>query len=500
MAVTTRWTPFTTTPIIGSTTYPEDIDTRNTEMASRMEEIDDMGQEMNGVADEVEANGNTVASNLVQSNSDKADAEAAAAEAVAAAEAIESYVIPEDATYTYSDIDTKDELQNAGTMTASGYVGGRIVKADMFTEGSTPNEITVTPKSVRFEGDKIYPITDTEGSTDELLDDAEDGITTQSDHSVGDIIVTGNQRVINGGFDSGAGWTPQTAWVISSGVATVTSSASTQIVYRDMPELIADDDYVVSFEITAVSAQGFTAYLGGSVSQIFNTVGTHTAVVTMGSANTLCGIGASATGTTGSVDNFSIRAKDTIYQNIADSTAGDDLTLTEKFQVLTRVTRQDLILITKTGYTTVKGIHTFPNGTSHDTIASAYSMSKIGNGLYSYNGDEVNIAGLSAPRLSGGGYEPFYNSKGCRQFSDNEDWNDTTDTIVSVYDCFDNRSSSTTSGRPDSKIETLIYYKGEGGIVFKPTYSQQANEHENNISCNWMVYSRNRHIKYSQYW
>jgi len=40
------------------------------------------------------------------------------------------------------------------------------------------------------------------------------------------------------------------------------------------------------------------------------------------------------------------------------------------------------------------------------------------------------------------------------------------------------RSTSTTTGRADSKIETLIYYEGISGIIFKGTYTQQANEHD----------------------
>jgi len=494
MAVITRWTPFTTTPIIGSTTYPEDIDTRNTEMASRMEEIDDMGQEMNGVADEVEANGNTVASNLVQSNSDKADAEAASAAAVAAAEAIEAYVIPEDATYAYSDIDAKDELQNAGTMTASGYVGGRIVKADMFTEGSTPNEITVTPKSVRFEGDKIYPITDTEivfdkapfasGSTDELLDDATNGVTTQSDHSVGDMIVTGNELVENGTFD-----TDTSSWDEDDSTLSVVSNKlriTTIATYgnaRQVIDTVAGEDYILSSDISAgTGTGGMFAKTGDGVSNIkyvddvdgfqsftFTAVGSTTMV--------LFRVSDDIAGHYCDYDNISVTLKDKIYQCIEASTADDLLTDTTKFQVLTRVTRFDIVVITKTGYETYKGLDFFSDGTSNDEIASARNWSKIGNGIYHDGTKEVIIAGL-VPRLNSGALSPIFNSQGCRKFSDEDFWYETEDTVLSIFDCYNNRSTSATTGRSDSKVENIVYYESNGGIVFKPTYSQQANEHD----------------------
>ena len=51
--VITRWTPFTTNPIIGTSNYPENIDVRNQEMASRMVEIDSIGQEIDAVGQEV---------------------------------------------------------------------------------------------------------------------------------------------------------------------------------------------------------------------------------------------------------------------------------------------------------------------------------------------------------------------------------------------------------------------------------------------------------------
>ena len=53
--ITTRWTPFTTTPVLATKSYPSDIDTRNTEMASRMEEIDSIGQEINQTCDDIDA-------------------------------------------------------------------------------------------------------------------------------------------------------------------------------------------------------------------------------------------------------------------------------------------------------------------------------------------------------------------------------------------------------------------------------------------------------------
>jgi len=571
MAVTTRWTPLTTTPIIGSTTYPEDIDTRNTEMASRMEEIDDMGQEMNGVADEVEANGNTVASNLVQSNSDKADAEAASAEAVAAAEAIKSYVIPEEATYSYSEADTITNQTIKLSSVAYGYTK-RVKKSERWLETDTPNVIVdKLGDDVRFldglysrnteldnhtatstdASSSIYQTDDTSmfsvddavqivnyetsdvetsgiitaistdvsitlgdadtynrvsgtkyiakelpqaelpdapfasGSTDELLDDAVNGVETQSDHSVGDLIVTGNQLITNGTFDTDvSGWTP-----INNAVLTINSNRlSIEPNTTDYPRaeqaisVVDGATYNVSFEGsgTTFSVEAWTG-INRTGSRILNvnpgSKGSYT-YQAQGTTNyiVITSLTTVDSGVYTYIDNISVTLKDTIYQNIADSTAGDDLTLTEKFQVLTRVTTHDILRDTKTGYDAARGLNLFAAGVSNDTIASATNYSKLGNGLYHDGTQEVTIPALRTT-LNGGAYHPFYNSKGCRQFSDNENWDATTDTVLSIYDCFANRSSSTTSGRPedDGKVENIVYYNQ---LLFKPTYSQQANEHD----------------------
>ena len=79
--VITRWTPFTTNPIIGTSNYPENIDVRNQEMASRMVEIDSIGQEMNAVISEVNIKAIAVDGNSQQSSQDAINAEQSALEA-----------------------------------------------------------------------------------------------------------------------------------------------------------------------------------------------------------------------------------------------------------------------------------------------------------------------------------------------------------------------------------------------------------------------------------
>jgi len=195
--------------------------------------------------------------------------------------------------------------------------------------------------------------------------------------------------------------------------------------------------------------------------------------------------------------SMSITAVDNIHQATEDTTAGE-LVTSSKFQVLTNVTRKDLVLITKTGYKTVKGLHDFAPNTSNDVIASAYGYSKLGNGLYHDEVEEVVISGLF-DRLNAGAYHPFYNSFGCRA-----NWKDSNNTYqkwynhdvnLSVYDnlrpgvdgtdggYYGNSgaiSSGNPSGRPEEepKFYDKAYFESDGGLIFKPTYTEQANQYD----------------------
>jgi len=564
--VTTRWTPFTTTPIIGSTTYPSDIDVRNTEMASRMTEIDTMGQEMNDVADEVDANGVLIAGRTIATEEYKNAAEAAAAQASADADRAES-AVPIGDGYNMDTVDAKDKRITKLSSVASGYtimaskskrwkelddpykildiladdvvIDGEIVSRVSFQETTlqasgtdvttfvvddgteytvdeyvglykpngnnlvagkitdiSTNTITIDETFTREAINyiiKILPVVEFDkapfasGSTDELLNDAVNGVTTQSDHSVGDLIVTGNELVTgdNSTFDTTVGdWAGSNITIsVVSGKLNVVGLAGNAFAELEISNLIPNEKYLLIFDFEFIDKNGVvqirnsanTAMLGSSIAMTESS--DNTAIeFTMDSATSMKIWLRNQEGTTGTHkwDNVRLILKDTIYQNIATSTADDLLTDTNKFQVLTRVTTHDILRDTTTGYDAVRGLNLFAAGVSNDTIASTSNYSKLGNGLYHDGTQEVTISALRTT-LNGGAYHPIYNSKGCRQFSDNENWNDTTDTVLSVYDCYANRSSSTTSGRPDGKVENIVYYEQ---IIFKGTYSQQANEHD----------------------
>jgi len=347
------------------------------------------------------------------------------------------------------------------------------------------------------------------GATDELLDDSVNGVTTQADHSKGDIVVTGNELVDNGTFD-----TDTTGWTLTDGTlshstdkALATYTTSSQTLRQDL-NLITNLSYVISFTIHPNSSVGAAKVniFGGDFQYFSPEVGVDTNVTLVcvaGSGIEEIAITTYMTSGSYTIDNISVTLVDTSYQAIADTTANDLLTNTDKFQVIDYVTRQDVILLTKTGYKTVTGIHTFDDTVSNDDIASAYDWSKLGNGLYNDGTEEVIISGIVA-RDNAGAYHPVYNGFGTVAFTNTSQetnhWYITDFNIYNVYDTFNPSNTRTIGGehgggsllyptygnkaydggwkgvRPDGKFYDKIYYESNGGLIFLPTYSKEVSK------------------------
>jgi len=250
-------------------------------------------------------------------------------------------------------------------------------------------------------------------STDELLDYSVNGVTTQIDHVKGDIVVNGNgqELVTNGTFDvDTSGWSSisQSSYNSTGKTLRITSNSNdTSIHYPVVQNLsvIPGIPYEVKASITGTATDIFVNFTNvangnnGGNAEILR--GENAQSIVVFSSNTTSVELYLWTGTSGQYvdfDNISVRAVDDTYQAITNTTAGDLLTDTNKFQTIDYVTRQDVVLVTKTGYKTVKGLHYFGDDVSNDAIASAYQMSKLGNGLYHDGTEEVVISGL-VPRL-----------------------------------------------------------------------------------------------------
>ena len=115
----------------------------------------------------------------------------------------------------------------------------------------------------------------------------------------------GDTIVADGGFDTGLSWLKGTGWGIASGVASIAGSASTNAITQTVGT--NGKTYLITYTVTAVSAQGFRAYAGGTNGTIRTTAGTYSEQLLCGSTNTNIGIAASAAGTTGSIDNVSVQ-------------------------------------------------------------------------------------------------------------------------------------------------------------------------------------------------
>jgi hypothetical protein len=116
--------------------------------------------------------------------------------------------------------------------------------------------------------------------------------------------VLGPELVVNGGFDD-ASWWQLSSWTIGSGVASASSVANGNLVYKT-GLVSSGKTCTITYTVTSVSAGGVAAYINGAQGVTRSTAGTYTETITAGSLNAYTGIVTVGT-TTASVDNISVR-------------------------------------------------------------------------------------------------------------------------------------------------------------------------------------------------
>jgi hypothetical protein len=120
----TQIRPFTKTPSRSKpSTFSEDMDSRLSEENSRIEEMNLQSDENNILASQVATNASQVANDKNDVANMKNEAASSAASALASKNAIQSYVIPTEATYSYSEIDNLIVNKDAYRLGKPGEIG-----------------------------------------------------------------------------------------------------------------------------------------------------------------------------------------------------------------------------------------------------------------------------------------------------------------------------------------------------------------------------------------
>ena len=326
------------------------------------------------------------------------------------------------------------------------------------------------------------------GSTDELLDDKVNGVTTQTNHTKGDIVVSGNELITNGTFDTSiSGWIPYVhSQIYNNGRLQMWNTTSSGGWTRQDLHLSQGASYIIKCDIEVIGANTATGIQIRRVadnSLVVQNASSNTGKYTTSLNYTFSGgyvylaILLNPINTTRVdiyVDNISVRAVDDIHQAITDTIAGDLLTDTTKFQPIDYVTRYDVIGYTKTGYKTFKGLATFDEDMSTDGIASSQGWSKISDGIYALP-DGTEITSLrTEQRLNSGGEHRAYNTLGRARLNGSTMGGIDT-TATSTYDCFAGTLTGGTiaSGLAgvDGKYYDAVYNEGTGGIVGNGSYA-----------------------------
>jgi len=171
------------------------------------------------------------------------------------------------------------------------------------------------------------------GSTDELLDDKVNGLTTQTNHSKGDIIVTGNELVTNGTFDTDIdGWED-----VSADGGTATYSNGTLALYRDSSgntgatrqiiPTIPNVTYNLVFSI--LGSRGRITIRDKATNNVLyvldNTTGSHSSTFVAVSNSVYIETLNNVNDTNSYFDNISVKLKEDSYIALQDSIGGNTL-------------------------------------------------------------------------------------------------------------------------------------------------------------------------------
>jgi len=357
----------------------------------------------------------------------------------------------------------------------------RVPKKDRWLETDVSN--TIVDKvldPVRFsdglvdrtDGNVVLPAAPfAPNTTDELLDYSVNGVETQVDHKVGDIVHCGNGEELITDSNLEGSLTPNDETIAFDGTTYVGIKYSIEV------EVSGATAGVASLAGTTISTNGRYNIISTEIIELIADADYDGTVV----VNT-------------------IKMIEQTYQCTTDAPAGTLVTSSE-FQSIDYVTRTDVILLAKDGYKTFKGTKYFGPQASNKEIAEAYGLSwnkglcevsslEVVNssGELEVISGEVIVSGL-VPRLSATAYHPVFGAMSSARID-----NDTKDTQYlwyqdGAFDCngtydsidYTTRGSgkgtiaSGLSGRPDSRFYDKIYFDGLGGIRSKLPYAIKPN-------------------------
>jgi len=364
----------------------------------------------------------------------------------------------------------------------------RVPKKDRWLETDVPN--TIVDKvldPVRFsdglvdrtDGNVVLPAAPfAPNTTDELLDYSVNGVETQVDHKVGDIVHCGNGEELITDSNLEGSLTPNDETIAFDGTTYVGIKYSIEV------EVSGATAGVASLAGTAISTDGRYSIVSTEVIELIADADYDGTVV----INT-------------------IKMIEQTYQCTTDTPAGTLVTSSE-YQPIDYVTRTDVILLAKDGYKTFKGTKYFGPQASNKEIAEAYGFTwnkglcEVSNlevvnssGELEVISGEVIVSGL-VPRLNKKNYHPVFNTTGVNKVEGDETdgrfWyedDSNTNLLKSTYSCISTQVAISNAGieagsviegwsptgRPDNKYYDKIYFDGLGGVRSKLPYAIKPN-------------------------
>jgi hypothetical protein len=119
---------------------------------------------------------------------------------------------------------------------------------------------------------------------------------------------TGNNLAPNNGdFSSSSGWSPQSGWTISGGVASVNSSVAGSTYLRTTQPAVNGSVYRVNVTVTSLTSGILSVVAGSLTAGSMSTAGTYEFYITANNSTDGIGVYAGGSGVVASIDNIDIR-------------------------------------------------------------------------------------------------------------------------------------------------------------------------------------------------
>jgi hypothetical protein len=437
-------------------------------------EINTWSTQANAVRNEVNSNASIAQTSATTATTKASIATTAASTAEAAKNAIQGYVVPTEATYTYSDID----LKNSANFISSGVINKQDDSIEFNASIGNEYKLQDNSRFFNFDGKVIelpngieIDMTDNMPEVTVHEQNDENGLVVQSSVNAGDYVVVDKEELVtNGTFDTSdlSSFTASASTLsVEDGKLKITKGTTTYGTgSANISGLIIGVKYKVKFDAIAGTSSQWALYNGGSVLQAYTSTFATGLTFTFVATSTGLSFYSKDDDSYGYFDNISVQLASDVYRATEYIESGVSLT-DSRFEDRTQFGITNKILATMKDDGTIKTEVCFVDtaiehcGNAHVVMTdNGYIRVDDKKGLYTKDGDVVTPIGTWST-LNKGAFHPVYNYFGTAFYNDGGSWTTTTTINNSTADIYINKHLTSYTGsillQPTANLQDKYY-------------------------------------------